>query len=190
MTEKLRCNYAILNIDVKFKLYYFLITAPYGIREATERIGSTKNYKISDCHLQGHIPSKIDYSLNHIYKDLLLFAAKHLKVGGRLVSWIPIYKKGYKPDDLPFHSCFKLIANSEQVLTKHTSRRLVSWEKICEPKNNDCDLKVAEMFSMKFREHYFGHGETRKQRKLRVALELEEKGLVNYSQNNVKNMNR
>jgi tRNA (guanine10-N2)-methyltransferase len=68
--------------------------APYGIREPTERLGSTKTrdpeFKIKDEHLLGHIPSKVDYSLTDIYSDLMNYAAKHLSVGGRLAFWIPI----------------------------------------------------------------------------------------------------
>nr|CAD7572524.1 unnamed protein product [Timema californicum] len=66
------------------------LPAPYGIREAAERIGSAKSYTISEHHLPGHIPSKVEYGLPNIYMDLLSFAARHLRVGGRLVSWVPI----------------------------------------------------------------------------------------------------
>ena len=71
---------------------YTFSTAPYGIREATERIGSTKTYQITDQHLAGHIPSKIEYGLPQIYQDLLAFAAQHLKLEGRLVCWIPVVR--------------------------------------------------------------------------------------------------
>lgn len=72
---------------------YFNLSAPYGIREATERIGIHKeNYTISEEHLPTHIPSKIEYGFSQIYEDLLKFSARHLKVGGRLVCWLPILK--------------------------------------------------------------------------------------------------
>jgi tRNA (guanine10-N2)-methyltransferase len=69
-----------------------VFSAPYGIREATERIGTTKNYQISNHHLEGHIPSKVEYGLHQIYQDLFQFAAQHLKMGGRLVCWIPVVR--------------------------------------------------------------------------------------------------
>lgn len=157
-----------------------ILAAPYGIREATERIGSTRDYKISDHHLQGHIPSKVEYGLTQIYTDLLNFATAHLKLHGRLVSWIPVYKAEYDPEKLPKHPCFRLIANSEQTLTGHTSRRLLTWEKMSEPRSED-HPDVPVTFPMGFREHYFGHGETRKQRRARIAQELKEKGVHNFS---------
>lgn len=72
--------------------YIGCLSAPYGIREATERIGTTKNYQISNHHLEGHIPSKVEYGLHQIYQDLFQFSAQHLKMGGRLVCWIPVVR--------------------------------------------------------------------------------------------------
>lgn len=70
-----------------------IILAPYGIREATAKIGTSKeNCTISDEHLPTHIPAKIEYGLSHLYRDLLLFAAKHLEIGRRLVCWFPIFR--------------------------------------------------------------------------------------------------
>lgn len=36
-------------------------------------------------------------------------------------------------DQLPAHSCLELIANSEQVLSNYTSRRLLTYKKVKEP---------------------------------------------------------
>lgn len=69
------------------------VLAPYGIREATERIGTNKeDYSVKDEHLSTHIPAKIEYGLSTIYRDLLLFAARHLVLGGRLVCWFPVFR--------------------------------------------------------------------------------------------------
>lgn len=74
-------------------LICLLIIAPYGIREATERIGTTKlNPVIEEHQASSHIPSKIGYDLPQMYKDLLTFAAKHLKLNGRLVCWFPLFR--------------------------------------------------------------------------------------------------
>lgn len=62
---------------------------PYGKREARERIGTMKVYKIPDELIAGHIPSKLEYDINDIYKDLMNFAAKHLKLSGRILFWAP-----------------------------------------------------------------------------------------------------
>lgn len=74
-----------------FLLKQFL--APYGIREATEKIGTSKeNYTVKEEHLSTHIPAKIEYGISNIYQDLLIFSAKHLTVGGRLVCWFPVFR--------------------------------------------------------------------------------------------------
>ena len=41
------------------------------------------------------MPRKVDYELADILKDLLNFAARYLKVGGRLVYWLPVYRPEY-----------------------------------------------------------------------------------------------
>lgn len=75
-------------------LYCFCnILAPYGIREATERIGTNKeDYSIKDEHLSTHVPAKIEYGISTIYRDLLLFSANRLVIGGRLVCWFPVFR--------------------------------------------------------------------------------------------------
>jgi tRNA (guanine10-N2)-methyltransferase len=66
--------------------------APYGIRESTYKVGSKKIAPIPDEMLSTHFPSKTQYGLGDIYKDLLNFAANNLKLHGRLVFWIPIIR--------------------------------------------------------------------------------------------------
>lgn len=39
----------------------------------------------------------------------------------------------YHPSRLPEHPCLRLVTNSEQILTTHSSRRLITMEKIMEP---------------------------------------------------------
>ncbi|KAJ4433594.1 hypothetical protein ANN_15904 [Periplaneta americana] len=156
-----------------FKLDSIITDPPYGIREATERIGTTKNYQISDHHLLGHIPSKVEYGLQQIYHDLFRFAAQHLKMGGRLVCWVPVVRDDYSEDKLPTHPCFQLLANSEQVLTTYTSRRLLTLEKIQEP-HEEYSRTEANTLMGDFRAKFFRYGEEhRKQRKLRKALARE-----------------
>lgn len=67
--------------------------APYGIREATEKTETKcRRPATRDISNMPHFPSTSHYNLAHLYGDLLKFAAKHLRMGGRLVCWIPIYK--------------------------------------------------------------------------------------------------
>lgn len=67
----------------------------------------------------------------------------------------------------------KLVANSEQVLSSLTSRRLLTYEKIAEP-SADRDDVIEQIDD--FRAKFFAFGkETRQERKLRQA-ELKEIG--------------
>ncbi|XP_011146251.1 tRNA (guanine(10)-N2)-methyltransferase homolog [Harpegnathos saltator] len=143
---------------------------PYGIREATERIGTMKiNPIIEEHQATSHIPSKIDYGLNQIYKDLLCFSAKHLKYNGRLVCWYPLFRDQYVEDQLPAHPCLELVANSEQILSNYTSRRLLTYKKLKEPEATD---ESVNMNLVDFREKYFAlREETRKKRRMRKAEE-------------------
>lgn len=72
----------ILNICLNI-----IFIAPYGIRESTERT------QASIIHRNGKvIVKKTLYALHQILEDLLRFSAMHLKMGGRLVTWIPVFR--------------------------------------------------------------------------------------------------
>ncbi|KAJ8921986.1 hypothetical protein NQ315_008623 [Exocentrus adspersus] len=150
---------------------------PYGIREATERVGTSKeNYTVSEEHLPTHIPAKIEYGISNIYKDLLSFSAKHLKVGGRVVCWFPVFRQDYNEDGLPSHPCLKLVANCEQTLTKVTARRLLTFEKLRDPTEQELNMDHKEITD--FREKYFVvREETRKERRMKEARVREENRL-------------
>ncbi|XP_034941114.1 LOW QUALITY PROTEIN: tRNA (guanine(10)-N2)-methyltransferase homolog [Chelonus insularis] len=143
---------------------------PYGIREATERVGSIKsNPTIDEHHADTHIPSKIFYNSSHMFRDLLNFAAQHLELNGRLVCWFPVYREHYSHNQLPTHPCLKLIANSEQILSIYASRRLLTYSKLREPQENDT---VNTLNMLDFREMYFAlRDETRRERRMKQAEE-------------------
>ena len=102
---------------------------PYGIRESSEKVGSEKvNFKIPEHYISGHIPSKIKYNLCDIVKDLLDFAALHLKIGGRLVFWMPVEKNCFSKQIIS-HQYFNVISLSEQHLSGHHSRVLIVLER-------------------------------------------------------------
>ncbi|XP_031837594.1 tRNA (guanine(10)-N(2))-methyltransferase TRMT11 isoform X3 [Nomia melanderi] len=161
---------------------------PYGIREATEKIGTTKlNPIIEEHQASSHIPSKIDYGLPEIYKDLLSFSAKHLKIKGRLVCWFPLFRDQYSENQLPNHPCLELIANSEQVLSNYTSRRLLTYIKTKDPKESD-EIMCANLTD--FRTKYFAlRNESRKEKRLKKATEKAKKREL-WEQNNKENANR
>lgn len=83
-----------------------------------------------------HFPSKVEYGLNEIIKDLMRFSSRQLKLKGRLLFWVPVFRPDYEDIHMPRHSCFKLIGNCEQVLTTFTARRLLVYEKIKMPEVN------------------------------------------------------
>ena len=76
------------------KIINYISTAPYGIREALEKVGTHKELDEDTNFFDhpAHYPSKISYKVSDIYKDLLEFAAIHLEIGGRLVFWIPVVR--------------------------------------------------------------------------------------------------
>jgi tRNA (guanine10-N2)-methyltransferase len=116
-----------------FKFDAIITDPPYGKRESRERIGSEKQYKIPENLISGHIPSKVEYNLDDIFKDLLNFSALHLKIGGRLVFWLPFDKLNSNFDiTKQSHSCLNIIAMSEQQLSQYVSRVLIAFEKFKE----------------------------------------------------------
>ncbi|XP_022826153.1 tRNA (guanine(10)-N2)-methyltransferase homolog [Spodoptera litura] len=156
--------------DLKFDA--IITDPPYGVREPTEKIGiERENYTLSEEHMANHVPSKVEYGLHHIYSDLLNFAATHLEMGRRLVCWYPLVREEYQESQLPSHPCLKLVANSEQVLSKLAARRLLTYEKILDDVPNmplDPNAGVHN-----FREKYFTMGETtRRERKEKRAEEV------------------
>ncbi|VVD00129.1 unnamed protein product [Leptidea sinapis] len=115
--------------DLKFDA--IITDPPYGVREPTEKIGIEKeNYTLAEDYLPNHVPSKVEYGLSHIYSDLLNFAATHLHIGRRLVCWYPLVRSEFEASQLPSHPCLRLLASSEQVLSRLVSRRLLTFEKI------------------------------------------------------------
>ncbi|XP_048882801.1 tRNA (guanine(10)-N2)-methyltransferase homolog [Brienomyrus brachyistius] len=136
---------------------------PYGIRESTRRTGSQKESSKSaeDFGGESHVPVSMAYHLSDIFSDLLSFAAHCLVIGGRLVYWLPVYRPEYREEIVPLHPCLRLVSNCEQTLSSHTSRRLITMEKMKEVEDSDKQALVLESrFSPyqghnAFREKYF-----------------------------------
>nr|XP_056712318.1 tRNA (guanine(10)-N2)-methyltransferase homolog isoform X2 [Euleptes europaea] len=135
---------------------------PYGIREATRRTGSQKEMaKVTERGTENHISISSNYHLSDILFDLLNFAAEYLVIGGRLVYWLPVYKPEYTEEIIPRHPCLKLISNCEQTLSSHTSRHLITMEKVKEFEDEDSSSHIlkSQYLSYKshnsFREKYF-----------------------------------
>ncbi|XP_017867527.1 PREDICTED: tRNA (guanine(10)-N2)-methyltransferase homolog isoform X1 [Drosophila arizonae] len=158
---------------------------PYGIREATEKVETKVNPKDNTRTADmAHYPSTSHYALHHLYADLLEFGATHLKLGGRLVCWLPFHREDYNETIIPQHTHLRLVANSEQPLAGNTARRLLTYEKhmeyIKEEKlnENSNDTQLTTAVSQNFRERYFntnGEIESRQERRMRKAA-LREQG--------------
>ncbi|XP_055390933.1 tRNA (guanine(10)-N2)-methyltransferase homolog isoform X9 [Bubalus kerabau] len=138
------------------------VSAPYGIRESTRRTGSQKEIPkgIEKCP-ESHVPVSLSYHLSDMFFDLLNFSAETLVLGGRLVYWLPVYTPEYTEEMVPWHPCLKLISNCEQKLSSHTSRRLITMEKVKEFENRDqyshllSDHFLLYQGHNSFREKYF-----------------------------------
>ncbi|KFO62370.1 tRNA (guanine(10)-N2)-methyltransferase [Corvus brachyrhynchos] len=127
---------------------------PYGIREAPRRMGSQKEtVKSVERSTENHFFVSSSYHLSDIFFDLLKFAAEHLVMGGRLVYWLPIYRPEYTEEIIPRHPCLKLISNCEQMLSSHTSRRLITMEKVKEFKDQDENSHLLDGQYMPYRGH-------------------------------------
>mmetsp|Transcript_24031 Transcript_24031/g.33078 ORF Transcript_24031/g.33078 Transcript_24031/m.33078 type:complete len:476 (+) Transcript_24031:158-1585(+) len=105
---------------------------PYGVRAGGRKSGGRKAVPtpIPDGLREGHIPSTAPYGLPECLYDLLHFASLHLRVQGRLCFWLPCATEVYTETDIPSHPALRLCANSEQILTRRWSRRLITMEKL------------------------------------------------------------
>jgi len=119
---------------------------PYGIRESSQH----KSRRQDDD--QEANPEK--YDLTSIYVDLLNFANVYLRVGGRLVFWMPTHIMTYDDSLIPTHPCFQLFSNDEQILNRTTSRRLITMVKLRDGNENERAQVNDKLFS-NFRDLYF-----------------------------------
>ena len=91
---------------------------PYGVRA-----GSRKSVKKT---------TEVYESLD-VFNDLLEFAASMLRIGGRLVYLLPTERAQYNPKGIPSHHLLRVVSNSENILSRKISRRLITMEKIENP---------------------------------------------------------
>ncbi|XP_046547438.1 tRNA (guanine(10)-N2)-methyltransferase homolog isoform X2 [Haliotis rubra] len=131
---------------------------PYGIREPAKKIGNNEK-EIPEDDRENHIPQRQQYQLSDIFKDLLNFSAKFLRLHGRLVFWFPTIRTEYSDANVPRHPSFQVVANSEQCLTSRVGRRLITMEKVQELQMEEDDLgasyDVDHFAGASFRDRYF-----------------------------------
>ena len=101
---------------------------PYGIREGIKMINSEIKLNSVESHASMQQNSPIE-----MFKNLVDFAAKHLKKGGRLVFWMPSLTtlSSFEPDlHIPKHPGMNFVHFCSQTITNTSSRCLVCLEKI------------------------------------------------------------
>lgn len=129
---------------------------PYGIREGSERIGSKKTPKPLK---EGQVkyPSKVNYELKDLYRDLLQLAARHLTIRGRLVYFLPIPRNSGLPYEsfIPNHPSLELVTYCAQDLTFKTSRLMVIMEKHKQPGETEKTEVSDVLDGTKLRDLYF-----------------------------------
>ena len=120
---------------------------PYGIRESSQHISRRQ-----PDNEESAAPEK--YNLTSIFADLLNFANIYLRVGGRLVFWMPTHITTYDESLIPTHPCFELFSNDEQQLNRAVSRRLITMVK---KRDSTAEEKahVSEKLFGNFRDLYF-----------------------------------
>uniref|UniRef100_A0A1A8ITF8 tRNA (guanine(10)-N(2))-methyltransferase TRMT11 n=1 Tax=Nothobranchius kuhntae TaxID=321403 RepID=A0A1A8ITF8_NOTKU len=114
---------------------------PYGIRESTRKTGSHKDItKAPDGSYAGVCVCVLtgDSVKDRIWtgSDIFTLADKR----GRMMlrhSSVRSSLNRYCEEMIPHHACLQLVSNCEQMLSSHTSRRLITMEKIKDPKELD-----------------------------------------------------
>ncbi|XP_076456427.1 tRNA (guanine(10)-N(2))-methyltransferase TRMT11-like isoform X2 [Babylonia areolata] len=133
---------------------------PYGIREASLKIGAEtpeEAFVPEECK-DNHHPQSVRYHLSDIFSDLLNFAARFLKLNGRLVYWLPVFRPKYSEANVARHPCLTLVSNCEQPLNTTISRRLITMEKTAEWHEDvlkGASVEVDHYGDKSFRERYF-----------------------------------
>ena len=104
---------------------------PYGVRAGARKTGARQDKlpkPIPEEHRATHIPGTVGYGIGEVMMDLLNFAVKYLRTGGRLCYWLPTTSE-YSEHDLPAHPAMRLAYNCEDVLSLKLSRRLITMVK-------------------------------------------------------------
>ncbi|OHS94561.1 hypothetical protein TRFO_39251 [Tritrichomonas foetus] len=110
--------------------------------------------------------------------QLYRFSAKALKLGGRLVFWLPCAYNLEAEKELPRHPALKLVSNSRQSLSSRYCRHLITYEKV-EEIEAEVEFDANDASFLKVRELVFtpvegSRGKNRKEKK-KFAKALKEK---------------
>ena len=123
---------------------------PYGVREPTKKVGKKDeteswhekiakvveneeyqgdltNVDIMD--LRMHYPQKVEYRMEDLFKDLVKFGARNLKIGGRLTFWLPVDLRDLTGHSIT-HPDMTVIARCIDPFGDKTGRELWVLEKV------------------------------------------------------------
>ncbi|GMH33774.1 hypothetical protein BSKO_01608 [Bryopsis sp. KO-2023] len=114
---------------------------PYGVRAGARKL-SKRDIEITD--RDSHISKTEIYSVGECCRDLLDLAAKMLKIGGRLVYFVPTTPETASVDGVPQHPMMEVRYSSIQILNSKYSRRLVTMKKILK-----YDFNLVEQYHQK-----------------------------------------
>lgn len=147
------------SLKEKLEMDSIISDPPYGIRESSEKIGKrNERHPIKEHKVR--YPSKISYDMSELLGDLLSLAARHLKLSGRLIYFLPtIASDGKFEDSIPQHPCLHLESYSEQSLIGKNYRLMIVMEKTREPEDADRVYVPDTIDGVKFREMYFNKSE-------------------------------
>uniref|UniRef100_A0A1I7TKS4 tRNA (guanine(10)-N(2))-methyltransferase TRMT11 n=1 Tax=Caenorhabditis tropicalis TaxID=1561998 RepID=A0A1I7TKS4_9PELO len=128
---------------------------PYGVREKATK--TVKNKEIESAGDYIRYQQKEEYNLESAFCDLLNLAAHILVKKGRVSFWYPVILERfvimsasvliptgcrYCSENLPQHPAMELVSNCEQSLTRKTSRRLLTYQKVRQPINSEeCEIQ-------------------------------------------------
>ncbi|KAI9313806.1 hypothetical protein BX666DRAFT_2140306, partial [Dichotomocladium elegans] len=147
-----------------------IVTAPYGVRAGAKTLGRKENSKLplamrsyegQPMHTrEDYYPPTKPYEMSEVISDLLNFAAEHLRIGGRLVYWLPTVTEEYESTDIPQHPSMVEISNSEQNFGQW-ARRLITMEKVRDwiPTQLEQVEDEKRPGHYLFREKYFSFGQ-------------------------------
>ncbi|KAK8893507.1 tRNA methyltransferase 11 [Tritrichomonas musculus] len=123
---------------------------------------------------------------------LYALAARGLRLGGRLVFWLPCAYNLDAEAELPKQKALKLISNSRQTLSARYCRHLITYEKIDDSEeavNSKVEFNAMNASFLKLRDLVFQHfentGKNRRERK-KFAKQLKNKlsGIDQNDENN------
>jgi tRNA (guanine10-N2)-methyltransferase len=154
-------------IKDKFEFDSIIADPPYGVRESAERIGGRQHSRSTVLEENKvRFPTKVNCHLADLMCDLLNFSVNHLRIGGRLVYYLPVTSEN--EDDrfenfLPSHPSLQLVAYCNQQLTKMTHRLMVIMEKVREADDVDKVNVPTALLTLDFRGTYFNGNTSRNQ---------------------------